>query len=70
MSSPIQQVVHQELAALGGHLLSTYGTPIESESVQATPQAIADAVKASHNPQLAALGGFLLEHYGKEDTAA
>jgi hypothetical protein len=55
-----REVVHQELAALGGHLLSEYGTkPITEPASEQTQE----------NPQLASLGGYLLEHYGNANAS-
>ena len=57
--SEARRIVREELAALGGHLLTTYGQHDDDGNERA------EAV-----PQLAALGGFLLEHYGDGTPAA
>ena len=57
----IRHIVREELAALGGHLLSEYGTkPITEPASEQTQD----------NPQLASLGGYLLEHYGQKPVGA
>lgn len=51
----VRRIVREELASLGGHLLSEYGT---QRSLGAT---------ATH--PLAILGGYLLGEYGPEEEA-
>ncbi len=57
INQTLRGTVHAELAALGGHLVATYG---ETRSRATHPDAAA----------LATLGGYLLEHYATPPTPA
>lgn len=61
LSTAIRQIIHEEVASLGGHLLSTYGMGQDPSTLTsaADPQA-EQAAEA-----LGTLGGYLLEHYGQ-----
>lgn len=63
----VRQLVRDELASLGGHLLTTYGTQAAwpgDAPIVSTGNATSNAEAAA----LARLGGYLLQHYGPEDA--
>jgi hypothetical protein len=61
LTEAIRQIVADELASLGGHLLGVYGAGPDPATLTSAADPAAEAQAAA----LGTLGGFLLQHYGQ-----